>query len=366
MNTKKIFNFISLLSVFVLLMMGCSSGDPYLDPIPASFAIVKVEPQENQMNIPVNQSVKITFEKDIKESSLNTQTFAVSNRVGQVVGGNISYDAATKTATYTPVVPFAEGTDYEVVVNQVQGLEGQYVPPAVFLFKTANKFETVKITPSDGATEIKVAGFNKTDISVQFNESLNATGSNNPMISTTFFAQVQAIITLDDIDVMAASPVYDDTIKTLTLKPSSGRLKYSSRYHVTLRDVESVNGGRIDLVQWSFTTQKVRVNAVVPSQSTTNIGVTSDINIFFQEAINPNTVSGNVILREAFGSQPIFTFLETPQLSSDQKTLLIRTAIQNDDVGLKKNTRYEIVVDGVVSTQNEVYQKFNSYFTTEP
>ena len=135
---------------------------------------------------------------------------------------------------------------------------------------------------------------------------------------------------------------------------------------MTLRDIESVNGGRIDLVQWSFTTQKVRVNATIPSQSTTNISVVSDISIFFQEAIDPNSISGNVKIREAFGIQPVFTFLETPQISSDQKTLLIRTKIQNDDVGLKRNTRYEILVDGVISTQNELYQKFISYFTTEP
>ncbi|MCJ8344058.1 Ig-like domain-containing protein [bacterium] len=366
MNLKKIFNLSLLLSIFVLLMMGCSSGDPYLDPVPPSFAIVKIVPQEDQVNIPVNQAIQVTFEKDINLASLNIHNFSVATRFGQVAGGNITYDKVTKTATYKPSVDLEEGTDYEVVINQGQGENGEYIPPSVFLFRTANQFETVKLTPNNGAVEIKVAGFNKTDISVQFNESLNASGSNNPMISTTFFAQVLAFISLDEIEVMAASPVYDDTIKTLTLKPNSGRLKYSSKYHVTLRDIESVNGGRIDLVQWSFTTQKVRVNATIPSQSTTNISVVSDISIFFQEAIDPNSISGNVKIREAFGIQPVFTFLETPQISSDQKTLLIRTKIQNDDVGLKRNTRYEILVDGVISTQNELYQKFISYFTTEP
>ncbi|PCJ16403.1 MAG: hypothetical protein COB02_16185 [Candidatus Cloacimonadota bacterium] len=366
MKIKNILNLIFLISFFVFVMMGCTSGDPYLDPVPASFAIVKIEPQENQQNIPVNQSIKVTFENDIDLSTLNTRTFIVSTRRGETAGGNITYDASIKTATYSPSLQLQEGTDYEVVVNQVKGKSGEFIPPSVFLFRTANQFETVKLTPRDGAIGVKVAGFNRADISVQFNESLNATGSNNAMISTTFFAQEQAIISLDDINVMASSPVYDDTIKTLSLKPASGRLKYSSKYYVTLRDVESIHGGRIDLVQWSFTTQQVRVNATVPSQSTTNISITSDIRIFFQEAIEFNTIRGSVKIREAFGIQPVFNFLESPQLLPNQKELLIRTKIQASDPGLKKNTRYEILVDGVVSTQNELYQKFTSYFTTEP
>ena len=42
-----------------------------------------------------------------------------------------------------------------------------------------------------------------------------------------------------------------------------------------------------------------------------------------------------------------------------------RTKVSSSDIGLQNNTRYEILIDGVVTVEGERFKDFRSFFTAE-
>ena len=341
--------------------MGCNSGDPYEPSSKGTMAIVNISPVENASNVPINSSVSVTFERGIDIRTLNRATIKLSSISGTSIPGNISYDPSTLVATYTPVVNMKEGTHYEFTVSEVKGADEEYIPPYVFRFITAEEFLVDRINPRDNVEGVKVVGTGKQEIFAIFNQSIDV----SKVSTVNFYAIEQSNITLDFEEIMPATLVYDDTLKQLTIKPERGRLKYSTEYFVTLRDVQSVNNGMIGSLNWTFSTEEIRVNATEPSSDAMNISTGSDISIFFQAAVDPLSVAGNIKLKEAFGVQKEFFFVGEPEYDLGDTKVTFRTKVSSSDIGLKNNTRYEILIDGVVTADGERFQNFRSFFTTE-
>lgn len=344
-----------------LIFVGCNSGDPYIASSRGTMAIVKVSPIENAANVPVNSSVSITFEKAIDTRTLNRATVKLSSISGSTVPGNISYDPSTKIATYTPVVSMQEGTHYELTVSEVKGANQEFLPPHVFHFTTAQSFFMTRYNPQNNESSVKVIGLGKQDIFVQFNQSVDAT----KVSTANFYAVEQSNSSMDFENIMPASIVYDDTLKQLILKPQRGRLKFSTDYFVVLRDIMSANNALLDGHTWNFSTEQIRVNASEPSSNAINISTSTEIGLFFQGAVDRATIAGNIKLRKAFGIQEQFFFVGQPSFESGDTKIILKTRISASDPALENNTRYEIIVDGVLSTSGERFKEFRSFFTTE-
>jgi hypothetical protein len=72
----------------------------------------------NPTNVPRNTTVTFTFSENMKPSTINGTTVTLSVTVGGApVTGLVSYDVATKTATFTPSANLAASTQYTATVT---------------------------------------------------------------------------------------------------------------------------------------------------------------------------------------------------------------------------------------------------------
>jgi hypothetical protein len=363
----KVYAFLIQILFFVLVFVlpafftGCNSGDPYEATPPKGLNIIKVVPFENETNVSITSDITVTFENEIKESTLTGKSFILSRaKSGTTVNGDIVYDAASKTAMISPYSNLLPGEDYEVVVNGVKGANDEYIPPHIFSFRTSSLFTVKQVNPVNNAKSVVISGQNRQEIYAVFSESVNE----DKITTDNFYALEQG--TLDPNAVkMNASIQYSHVENKLSLKPVLGRLKYSTKYFITLRDIESVTNARIDNVNWEFETDQIRVMGSIPSGTEdTLIATDTDITVYFQDAVDRNTVGGNIRLRKAFGAQDSFIFDSPPTYSSGDTQVTLKTVESEADTGLTTSTRYELSVDGVTSTQGEAFKSYRIYFTT--
>ena len=126
-----------------------------------------------------------------------------------------------------------------------------------------------------------------------------------------------------------------------------------------------MDNANFDLKTWTFNTEQVRVNATLPSNQAITVSTGSNVEVFFQQPVNKETVAGNIKLRKAFGIQEEFFFKGEPSYEVGDTKVIFRTKVAQGDQGLENNTRYEISVKGVRSVEGEAFQDFRSFFTTE-
>jgi|LSQX01.2.fsa_nt_gb hypothetical protein len=73
------------------------------------------QPNNHATNIPVNQAISVTFQRDIDVNSINTSTFRViANSTGEEIKGDVSYNR--RVATFTPHAPLEPAETYQVIL----------------------------------------------------------------------------------------------------------------------------------------------------------------------------------------------------------------------------------------------------------
>ena len=75
--------------------------------------VTAINPSNGQTDVPTNTTISAAFSGAMDPSSFTTSTFLVDNGTT----GLISYDAATKTATFTPSALLTAGTTYTVTIT---------------------------------------------------------------------------------------------------------------------------------------------------------------------------------------------------------------------------------------------------------
>jgi hypothetical protein len=85
-----------------------------------------IVPADSAVSVALAAPVVLTFSKDINSDTINTANILVVNdATGDHVAGSISYDIATKSATFIPSVMFAASTKFVVIVTtNVRGANG--------------------------------------------------------------------------------------------------------------------------------------------------------------------------------------------------------------------------------------------------
>ncbi len=84
-----------------------------------------VEPARNALAVPLTSTVKASFSKDMKPGTLTPASFIVKGPGGQVAG-QVTYNAASKTATFAPNLPLVPNTVYTVeLTNAIQDSTNQ-------------------------------------------------------------------------------------------------------------------------------------------------------------------------------------------------------------------------------------------------
>ena len=96
-------------------------------------AVTSTIPVDNATNVEINSPVTVTFSEAMDTSTINSSTFTLTSSSGTTqslkkaaaVTGTISYDASSKTATFTPSTNLSYSTTYTATVtNGVKDIAG--------------------------------------------------------------------------------------------------------------------------------------------------------------------------------------------------------------------------------------------------
>ena len=100
--------------------------------------VTSSSPADTEVEVGIESAIMITFDQPVLAAQLTQAEIAVTDPSGQQVVGEVTYDEATRTATFTPTEPLTElATTYTMTVSGVQNVEGTVMSePAVWTFTT--------------------------------------------------------------------------------------------------------------------------------------------------------------------------------------------------------------------------------------
>jgi hypothetical protein len=199
-------------------------------------------PSDSTTGVPLDTAITATFSEAMDASTIDTNTFTVDNGVT----GNVSYDAISMTATFTPTVNLDYDTTYTATITTgVEDLAGNPLQSDyVWLFTTGSAPDTNPPTvsstsPSDSATGVAVDAA----VTAMFSEAMDA---------STF---TTGTVLVNDGLVDIAGTV-SCNVNIVTFTPTTD-LDYDTTYTATITtDTEDLAGNALqaDYV-WSLTTQ---------------------------------------------------------------------------------------------------------------
>jgi len=110
---------------------GASGGTQY--------PIRDVSPAHLSSAAPLTVQPTVTFTRVPDESTVNNSTVKLLNgKTGAVVPANVTYEAATRTATLAPTVQLTDATPYKIAVSGVEETGGIAWSPITTVFSTAD------------------------------------------------------------------------------------------------------------------------------------------------------------------------------------------------------------------------------------
>jgi len=106
-----------LVICFVILLLGVGGAES----LAQSPSVVSVNPTQNELSVPLEANISVTFDLDMDETTINSSTFKVNARSTGPHGGTITYDGPSRTTTFDPTDDFDVGE--VVTVTLTTGIE---------------------------------------------------------------------------------------------------------------------------------------------------------------------------------------------------------------------------------------------------
>ncbi|HTZ45177.1 MAG TPA: DUF4082 domain-containing protein [Jatrophihabitans sp.] len=170
-------------SVSVSDATGQAMGSPYtwsFSTVPGSGisgpTAASVTPLDTATSVAVTVTPQAVLTEDIVASSLN---FTLKDSTGTAVAGTASYDAATKTATFTPAASLTRGVKYTAAVSATDASGVTSSAPYTWSFTTAKPSPTPGVCPcsvwDDAATpdSVTINDPHSVELGVQFSASVS-------------------------------------------------------------------------------------------------------------------------------------------------------------------------------------------------
>ena len=218
--------------------------------------VVSTTPASGATGVPTASTVAVTFNRDMKASTLTTSTITLTGPSGSVAA-TVAYDSPSKTATLTPTSPLAGSTAYTATVSgTVQAIDGTPMGSAsTWTFTTTSAPEVRSTSPAAGTTGVSMSVV-PTVVMSKALDSATVTTTNVKLIRP-------------DTSLVPISVSYNSANFTITITPSSP-LDYSGTF--TIRLETGITAGSVPLAAQfnsTFTTTGTGVATRVDAGSTT-------------------------------------------------------------------------------------------------
>lgn len=290
--------------LFFVLLIAASSATSEA----ATFKVSSTNPANAANNVALNSSVTVTFNENLKCSTVSIFTFTLVDINNNPVSGAIA-SCSGESFTFTPSSNLTDcmvftGTVYGGAAGVLDTSGDTLASNKVWSFTTVKQAPTVTSTnPANGATGV----LKTATLTAIFSESITASTIN----SSTFTLKcggtaVAGSAFLDTTD--------DPTGKTAVFIPSSN-LPANTSCTATLTtgventDSASICGGPTHMAanySWTFTVINYIAPVVVsvtPANGSTGNAVTTTATATFSEAVAPSTINTtNVYLTDSLGN----------------------------------------------------------------
>jgi YVTN family beta-propeller protein len=249
-----------------------------------NLAVTSTNPVDGAQGVALKPSITANFSKPIVASTINTNTFTVTDPVDVHVAGTFSISSDQKNVTFTPSSPLSTSTVYKVTITT--GVTAQdsttLASSKIWTFKTGALPSVTSTNPADAATNVPLTSA----ITATFNEPVKASTVNTNTFTLTDPSNAQ----------VPGSVLLSSDGLTATFTPSSA-LQPSVTYTATISTgVQDTNGDNMASPKsWSFTTVAVppSVTSTSPADGATGVSVASAITATFSEPMKPSTVNTN-------------------------------------------------------------------------
>ncbi|MGD8747439.1 MAG: Ig-like domain-containing protein, partial [Balneolaceae bacterium] len=247
--------------------------------------LTSTDPADNETNVAVNTNISATFSEPMDPSTINSNTFRVSQN-GSAVNGSLSYSGST--AIFSPDSDFDFNSTYAVTVTTgVQDLAGNNMASSVsWSFTTASPPDNTppqisSTNPADNQKDLPI----NTSITVTFSEDMDPSSINN----NTFILRQGST---------GISGTISYSSKTASFTPS-GDLAFGTTYTAIITSgVKDLAGNSLqNNYSWSFTTGKEpdntapQLTSTDPADNETDVAVNANITATFSEPMDPSTVN---------------------------------------------------------------------------
>jgi hypothetical protein len=331
------------LPAFLLLVLGagCSNSNPTAATSTANVLTAgSAAPPSGAAGVCPNSVVTASFSETMNATSIDGTTFTLTGPGGSAVTGQVTYDASSDTAIFSPSNPLAVSTLYTATITTgAQDIFGDGLASNfVWTFTTAAvacqpPAPPISVTPPEGSA----GACQNTVIAAAFPQAMNP-ATLNPTTLT---------VTGPGTTAVTGTVTADTGNKTFTFTPTS-TLALNTLYTATVTTgaQDTFGNALASNFVWTFTTATTAcaastsptVIAVTPPSAAAGACLNAGITATFNEVMNPATIDSTTFkiapsvtgVVTMDGTSRIATFTPTANLAaSTTYTATITTGAQN-------------------------------------
>ena len=319
--------------------------------------VVAKYPGSGAGGISTNTVVTVEFSEPMNPASLTNLTFYVDAPPGN---GTVSYNAASRTATFDPTTDLTGGVVHSVFLTAgITDSDGMALTAQSWAFTTSVGTDstppTVTVTsPLDAATNVLLAA----NITATFSESMDPASINTstftlykgatPVTGTVSYSEFSKTATFDPTGLLDLTAVYTATVKgsPTGVKDAAGNLLAADQV-------------------WSFTTEAgtspPTVISVVPANLETGIDIATTVVVEFSKMMDDTTITTS-----SFKISDITNPLNpVPVSSTVSYNAATRKATLTPDTALQYLKSYKVdCTAGIEDIGGNALTPFSSIFTT--
>jgi Ice-binding-like/Bacterial Ig-like domain len=285
-------------------ILGLSNGTTL---VPSVSATAPTARNPAITGVAVNTQVTATFNKAMSASTVTGNTFLLACPTGSAVTGNVSYDAASRVATFSPAANLPANTRcVATITTGVQDTTGIALPSAfVWSFETGAAIDTtapivINQLPAEGAVAVLNA-----PITATFSEDMDPatiTANSFTLMATVANTPVTGTVT------------YAVGARTATFTPTSpATLPSNTAFTATVNTAATDLAGNPMAANkvWTFTTAAAldttapTVVSQVPAQGAVAV-INAPVTATFSEDMAPDTITtSSFTLQTTTGAVPV-------------------------------------------------------------